>query len=73
MATLSEQELKHRRDSIASNLGTHAMEGLFPDAATLTILRRFETGELTLDQFSAAMDAHAKALLAAMTPLAGAA
>ena len=70
---LSQQELQRRREGVDSTLGTHAMEGLFPDAATMNILRRYETGELTLEQFSAAMDAHARAMLAALQPLAGAA
>ncbi len=49
------------------------MEGLFPDAPTLEIMRRYENGEYTLDQFSAAMDAHAFALVAERRALAGAA
>jgi hypothetical protein len=71
MSAISAEEMKARRDSVASNFGTHAMEGLFPDAPTLNILRRYETGELTLDQFSEAMDAHAQGLIAARHTLVG--
>jgi hypothetical protein len=48
------------------------MEGLAPDDATLAVLRQFEEGELTMEQFSAAMDRHAAALLAAQRTMVGA-
>ena len=69
MPSISEDEMNGRQRSVASNLGTHAMEGLFPDGPTLTILRRYEHGELTLEQFSEAMDAHARKLIAARRPV----
>lgn len=73
MAPISEKEKLSRHASMQSVLGSHAMEGLFPDAATSTLIRRYEEGELTLDQFSEAMDQHAQKLLAAQRNMAGAA
>jgi hypothetical protein len=63
MPTISEEEKLRRRESNASVLGTHAMEGLFPDEPTLAIFRRYEEGEFTLEQFSEAMERHAHAQL----------
>ena len=49
------------------------MESMFPDEATLTIIRAFESGELDDEMFSRAMDNHAYALAGLRPPLAGAA
>lgn len=65
MPTLSAEEKLGRSESMASVLGTHAMEGLLPDEATKKIMRRYSDGELTLEEFSAAMDAYGKALVEA--------
>jgi hypothetical protein len=65
MPTISEEEKLRRRESNASVLGTHAMEGMFPDESTLEIFRQYEQGEFTLEQFSEAMNCHAHALLLA--------
>jgi hypothetical protein len=46
------------------------MEGLTPDATTLDLFRRYEEGDLTLEQFSDAMDRHASALLTALGKMA---
>jgi len=73
MPAISEEEKLRRRLSNESILGSSAMEGLFPDEATLAILQRYEGGELTLEEFSAAMDQHAHHLLAAQRRMAGAA
>jgi hypothetical protein len=73
MATISEEEKTHRRVSMASNLGTHGMEGLTPDGATLAIIHRYEEGELSQEQFSEAMDVHAYSLVEKRRALAGAA
>ncbi len=73
MALVSAEEVQRRRESVASTLGTHAMEGLSPDTTTSAILARYEDGDLTLEQFSAAMDTHAKHLLEARHSFAGAA
>lgn len=73
MASISAEKGVRRRESVASTVGTHAMEGLFPDSVTAKILRRYEDGELTLDEFSAAMDAHALSLQTTRSTLVGAA
>jgi hypothetical protein len=73
MSAVSAEEVKRRQSTVRSVLGTHAMEGLFPDETTLEIMRRYEIGELSLDQFSAAMDAHAHSLIAGRRSLVGAA
>jgi len=73
MSAVSAEETSRRQRDIQSALGTHAMEGLFPDAATQDILRRFESGEITLEQFSESMDSHARSLIAARRTLIGAA
>ena len=73
MAELTEAEKQKRRRIVGSTIGTHAMEGLRPDAQTLDILNRYADGELSPEQFSEHMQAHAKTLVAALRPLAGAA
>ena len=71
MPAISENEQFRRQRMVRSVIATHAMEGIDPDAATLALYRRYESGELTLEGFSAAMDAHALELVAANRPLAG--
>ncbi len=70
MISISEEEKLRRQQASASVIGTHAMEGLTPDATTLDLFRRYEEGDLTLEQFSDAMDRHASALLAALGKMA---
>ena len=55
---LSRQETKARSEQNRSVLGTLAMEGLILDSVSAEIGRRFDQGEITLDEFSAAMQAH---------------
>jgi hypothetical protein len=73
MPPISEEEKLRRQRSNESVLGSSAMEGLFPDQATQAILRQYENGELSLEQFSQAMDSHARQLLTAQGKMAGAA
>ncbi len=54
--TASEKARRHR--AVASSVGSLAMEGQRLDAATLDLNRRYVAGELTLDEFSAAIDQH---------------
>jgi hypothetical protein len=70
---LSDAELKQRRMAVESTIGTHAMEGLAPDETTRVLMERYAVGAITLDQFSAAMQAHGRDLIARMRLLAGAA
>jgi hypothetical protein len=69
MPEISEQEKQRRQRMVRSVLGTHAMEGLFPDEPSLSLMRRYEHGELTLDEFSDAMDAHAYSLADSFKPI----
>ena len=71
MAAISEEEKSSRRRITDSVIGTNVMEGQPPDAATLAIMRRYDNGELTLDEFSAEMDAHASSLNRTHRTLAG--
>ena len=71
MAGISENEKLRRQRMVRSVIATHAMEGIQPDEMTLTLYRRYESGELTLEGFSAEMDAHVLELVAAGRPLAG--
>ncbi len=71
MVVISENEKLRRQRMVRSVIATHAMEGIEPDAATLALYRRYESGELTMEGFSAAMDAHASELVAVSRPLAG--
>ena len=59
MAEISEHEKCRRREGNACVLGTHAMEDIFPDQEALDILNRYAEGELSLDEFSEALDRHA--------------
>ncbi len=63
MAAISEEEKLNRRNANASVIGTNAMEGLTLDSETLTLMRRFEDGELSRQQLSAAIDLHVASML----------
>jgi Antitoxin VbhA len=63
MASISEAEKLRRRQINESVIGTNAMEGLELDPETLTLMRRFEEGELTRQQLSEEIDLHVKKLL----------
>ncbi len=69
MERISQQEQIRRQRIMDSVLGTHAMEGMFPDDTTLKIMQRYITGEFTMDEFSAAMDSHARSLIGAAPAL----
>jgi hypothetical protein len=71
MPLISELEKTRRERMVRSVTETHAMEGIQPDAETLHLYERYECGELSLDEFSSAMDAHASSLVAVTRPLAG--
>jgi hypothetical protein len=64
MAHISEEEKLRRRESNACVLGTHAMEGMFPDATTLSLMDRYAEGELTREQLSSAIDRNVQEMLA---------
>jgi len=65
MASISEEERVRRQLVNASVIGTSAMEGLELDSETVTLMHLFETGELSREQLSAAIDAHVAEMLAA--------
>jgi hypothetical protein len=65
MAQISAPEKFLRHQSNQDVLGTHAMEGIAPDAATLALMDRFAEGELSREELSAAIDLHVQGLLAA--------
>jgi hypothetical protein len=65
MPVISEEEKRRRLQVVESVIGTNTIAGIELDAATHEIFQRFASGDLTLDQFSAAMDAHALELVAA--------
>lgn len=62
MATISEQEKLRRREVNASVVGTNALEGLTLDRETLGLMRRFEEGEFTRQELSAAIDRHVQVM-----------
>ena len=71
MPIIYSQEKLRRRRMVDSVLGTHAMEGIEPDAETLVLFEKYVSGEFTMDEFSAAMDAHAYSLVNANRLFAG--
>jgi hypothetical protein len=73
MVKNSEDEKLRRQQRNEDILGTHAMEGLFPDTVTSDLLDRFAQGELASEQLSEALDRHAHALFAARPVVASAA
>jgi Antitoxin VbhA len=73
MVQIPEEEKQRRRTAMQSILGSHAMEGLFPDEASSSLINRYIEGELTLEQFSQSMDEHGQKLLTAHRNMAGAA
>jgi hypothetical protein len=58
MASISEQQRKERARSVSSSEGSLAMEGQYLDASTRSLNERYISGELTLEQFSLAIDRH---------------
>ncbi len=73
MVPISPEESLRRHQANEDVLGTHAMEGLKPDAQTLVLLDRFAKGELDRAQLSAEIDRHVESLLIARGHLIGAA
>jgi Antitoxin VbhA len=59
MSNISEAEKQRRRRISESVIGTHLMEGLPPDAATRSLLKQYEDGDLTQEDLSDALRAHA--------------
>jgi hypothetical protein len=70
---LTQAEKIERLEAMQDAMGTHRAEGIELDATVQALMRRFAEGELTLAQFSAAMDRHAEQVLAAQRSLVGAA
>lgn len=56
-------DLKSRRDQVTATLSTSRMEGLEPDEVTREILMRYASGDITLEEMSARLDAHAARLV----------
>ncbi|HZD50652.1 MAG TPA: antitoxin VbhA family protein [Silvibacterium sp.] len=49
-----------RRADVDSVLASFGMEGLTPDTETAGILERYAAGQITLQEMSAAIEAHVK-------------
>ena len=60
--SMARPESQFLSDQNASVQGTLAMEGLSLDPASVEIGRRYDAGEITLEEFSAAMQAHVENL-----------
>ena len=70
---LSTAEKHERRAAVEDVIGTHRVEGIRVDATVEKLMRQFADGDITLDQFSAAVDEYANSLLTKEQSLAGAA
>lgn len=57
---ISAAERQERLEAVESVIGTQRAEGIHLNPATHALLRQYAEGELTLDEVSAALDAHAK-------------
>jgi hypothetical protein len=64
MPSISPEEKLRRQRINESVIGTSAMEGITLDTQTLLLIRRYEDGELTREELSAAIDAHVREMLA---------
>ena len=58
MPAITEEEKLRRSRVVESVLGTNAMEGIVLDATTLMLARRFEEGEIEIEQLSSLIDKH---------------
>lgn len=58
MAMISDEEKLRRHLIIESAIGTNAMESIFLDGPTLALMHLFESGEMEIEQLSAAIDLH---------------
>jgi hypothetical protein len=56
---VTESEKEERLKAVKSVIGTHLAEGIELDETVHSLMAQFADGELTLDQFSAAMALHA--------------
>jgi hypothetical protein len=65
MPQISAEEKLRRRRINQSVIGTNVMEGLTLDSETLSLMHRYEEGELTRQQLSAEIRLHVDKLLAA--------
>ncbi|ADW67736.1 antitoxin VbhA family protein [Granulicella tundricola] len=73
MQPISDEEKSRRRRINQSVIGTNAMEGLSLDEETLSLMRRYEEGEIDREELSSAIDLHVARLLRERSALAGAA
>jgi Antitoxin VbhA len=63
---------KERLEAVEDVIGTHRAEGIALDATVRRLMDQFVDGELTLAQFSAAMDVHAESIMSKSRQMAGA-
>jgi hypothetical protein len=73
MQGMSSAEKQTRLQAVQSVIGTHAMEGIVLDSHVRTLMDRFAEGDISLEEFSSAMNDHARQVLAMSRQLAGAA
>lgn len=62
MAAISEMESKRRERVVSSSVGSLAMEGQQLDAVTVALNQRYVNGDLTLEEFSEAVERHVQEL-----------
>ena len=70
---LSPAEKQERLAAMEDVIGTHRAEGIKVNATVHQLMMKFVDGEITLEQFSSAVDRYAETVLGAARPLAGAA
>ncbi len=63
---------KARLEAVEDVIGTHRAEGIEVDATVRRLMDQFVDGELTLAQFSSAMDVHAGNVVSRSRQMAGA-
>ncbi len=65
MALIAEAEKQRRQQIVASVLGTNVMEGITLDRPMMSALQQFESGAITVEEFSSTVRDHGCARLAA--------
>ncbi len=56
LLSMTEEELKKRREAVEAAISTHAIEGIALHPTTLKILEEYAKGNISLEEFNTLMD-----------------
>ncbi|PIT67940.1 antitoxin VbhA family protein [Bartonella tribocorum] len=56
LLSMTEEELKRRRQAVKAAISSHAIEGITLHSTTLKILEEYAKGSISLEEFNTLMD-----------------